>query len=144
MAREKFDPEDEFLKSNRKVGRDQIDTHLRSKNLKFGSEIVTSRDRGWKTARLKRANMPKGWEKTWQLPLYLKNGTSFFFYQEPVTGSVLPPHDHKAAQFRIILSGTVTFNRKKLGPGDWMYIPAHAKYTMKATSNAGPVIVYCY
>lgn len=143
MAQAKFDPDDRFLGNRRKVGRDEIDSHLRKKKLVLGKKIVTSRDRGWSGARIERKGMPQGWN-TWQLPVYMKNGTSFFFIQECETGAELPRHGHNVDQLRVVMSGRVTINGKELGAGDWMFIPAGAKYSMKAISNAGPVILYCY
>jgi quercetin dioxygenase-like cupin family protein len=144
MAKPKFDPDDRFLGNRRKVGRDDIDRHLKSKKLKFPrTKFTTSRDRGWSDALIERKGMPQGWN-TWQLPLYLKNGTSFFFIQRCETGTELPRHGHNVDQLRVVMSGKVSIDGKELSAGDWVFIPGGVKYSMKALSNAGPVILYCY
>lgn len=143
-----FHPADRFLGHDRQDGRGDIDDLLKRRSLSL-DHIVTSRDPGWDGARaeLYREGMPPGWE-TWQVPVYLLSGISFFFLTASAPGAVLPVHAHDVAQLRFVVSGALIYTNVErrtsgeLKSGDWMYIPAKAEYTLTASLNPGGCIHY--
>ena len=134
-------PDDRFLENKRSGGRERVDAAL-----KRPDRIVTSRDEGMDDIRfrLRRENMPPGWD-TWQLPVYLMSEATFFFLTSSAPGAILPSHGHKVPQFRMVLSGGLLYNGIELRSRDWMYIPPGEEYSLSASLNPGGCVhMYAY
>ena len=134
-------PDDRFLDEKRRGGVQRVDAAF-----KRPDRIVTSRDEGMDDIRyrLRRENMPPGWD-TWQLPVYLMSEATFFFLTSSAPGAILPSHAHKVAQFRMVLSGGLLYNGIELRSGDWIYIPPEAEYSLSASMNPGGCVhMYAY
>jgi quercetin dioxygenase-like cupin family protein len=141
MANPKFDPN--RLPFRACIAR--IDRAIKAARLKTAGRIITSKDKGIPEVMgkaLKVTNVPKGFVK-WQLPLYMKQATHLFVsVAEP--GAKAPPHSHNDGDgIRFIAGGSITYKGKELTAGDWMYIPAGAKYSFE-TGPIGAVMFYCY
>jgi hypothetical protein len=109
-----------------------------------GAAIVTSRDDGMNTVteRLRTDNVPNGFSK-WQLPVFL-NGPSQFFMSYAAPDLEVPIHSHDLGDgLRVILSGSIEYNGRELGPGDWMFIPKGLPYEFKVGPK-GAGMCYCY
>ncbi|MGE5049056.1 MAG: hypothetical protein ACM3PC_10830 [Deltaproteobacteria bacterium] len=110
-------------------GRPYVEQQLRKARLDPDAAIMTSRDPKAIKAKglLKTLNSPPGFEK-WQLPFSFFHPTNFYVtVGKP--GSRVPSHSHdEGAGMRFILDGSITFNGKRLGPGDWVYIPKGMAY----------------
>ena len=109
-----------------------------------GKEIVTSRDDNMAsvTRELRTRNVPDGFTK-WQLPVAL-DGPSQFFMSYAAPEITVPPHSHDEGDgLRIIVSGSIIYDGKELGPGDWMYIPRGTRYDFKV-GEKGAGMAYCY
>jgi hypothetical protein len=106
--------------------------------------IITSRDEGADKLReaLRVKNIPPGFSK-WQLPLYFDKPTHLFI-SVAAPGSVTPEHSHdEGSGLRFIASGSINYKGKELNAGDWMFIPAGAKYSF-TTGPLGATMFYCY
>ena len=141
MAKPKFDPN--RLSFQACVAR--IERAVKSAGLKTKGRILTSKDDGVPEIigrALKITNVPKGFVK-WQLPLYIKDPTHLFVsVAEP--GAKAPVHSHKDGDgIRFIAGGSIRYKGKELTAGDWMFIPAGAKYSFE-TGPVGAVMFYCY
>jgi hypothetical protein len=120
---------------------------LKELGVAIGEEIVTSKDAEiaplW--AKLRRDTMPSGFEQT-QLPIVLGGGNRpvMPFITVGAAGAVLPSHIHKDdCLFRIIISGSIIWNRLELFQGDWMYIPSGKRYSFTA-GQLGCVVLHLY
>jgi quercetin dioxygenase-like cupin family protein len=102
--------------------------------------ILTSRDPGMEAMResLRVGRMPEGFAM-WQLPVTLKNVLLFMSVASP--GARMPLHRHAHPVFRVILSGSITYEGKELTAGDWMFIPAGREYSFE-TGPMGAVFFY--
>lgn len=106
--------------------------------------IVTSRDMGMDeiVRKLNTDNVPEGFSK-WQLPVSLDSPSQFFLSFGAPNLSV-PEHSHDEGDgMRIILHGSIEYDGRELGPGDWMFIPKGKAYQF----NIGPKgvgMAYCY
>jgi quercetin dioxygenase-like cupin family protein len=113
----------------------------------FGKKIVTSRDRSMPALleKLRRTTLPPGFEQ-WQLPIILGGGNRpvMFFVTVGSPNAKLPHHRHRNdSLFRIVLSGSITYNGIELTSGDWMYVPTGQPYSFKA-GKSGCVIMHTY
>ena len=124
-------------------GIERIKRGVEKYGLKAG-HVVTSRDEV--ADRLRRSlrvdNVPEGFRK-WQLPVYLKQPSQLFItVAEP--GATAPPHSHDEGDgVRFIVSGSIRYEGKELTAGDWMFIPAKARYSF-TVGALGAVMCYCY
>lgn len=147
MSDAKWTPDDSFLSKQGREGINRINGAL----AEFGfstrrDQILTSRDPKMNLVikKLTRTGLPPGW-RGYQIPVFLlKNPPTFFFYQRAKPGSVLPLHSHAVDQIRIVIAGSLTFNRRKLKAGDWMFIPANLKYSLRAQNSPDLEICYMY
>ena len=106
--------------------------------------IVTSKDRRANEVReeLRVTNIPEGFSK-WQLPVYFKKPTHLFI-SVGSPGVHTPEHSHDEGDgLRFIASGSISYDGKELGAGDWMFIPAGAKYEF-TVGSLGATMFYCY
>src|SRR3984957_10639340 len=106
--------------------------------------IITSRDEGAEKRReaLRLTNIPPGFAK-WQLPLYFDKPTHLFM-SVATAGAHTPEHSHdEGGGLRFIASGSMQYNGKELTAGDWMFIPAGAKYSFHV-GPFGATMFYCY
>jgi hypothetical protein len=108
------------------------------------SKIITSRQRECQEAakRLACTAVPSGFNK-WLLPFNTTREATFYLsFGAPNT--VVPVHSHDEGEgIRVILFGSIIYGGQELVAGDWMYLPARAKYEFKV----GPMGVgqfYCY
>ena len=141
MAQEGFNP-------NRLSFNDCIERITRAAekaNFRVADKVITSRDAAvaeLTKGALRTTNTPSGFHK-WQLPLYMKNPTHLFLtVAEP--GAKSPVHSHDDGDgIRVIAGGSIFYNGKELTAGDWMYIPAGAKYSFEV-GPFGATMFYCY
>jgi quercetin dioxygenase-like cupin family protein len=107
-------------------------------------EIVTSRDEKTRVAQdiLKVVEVPGGFQK-WQLPVYLDRSSQLFItVAEP--NAEVPEHSHDEGDgIRFIASGSIIFRETELTAGDWMFIPARERYSLKV-GRLGALMFYCY
>ena len=106
--------------------------------------IITSRDENVEDLEniLKTDNVPAGFHK-WQLPVYM-DGASQFFMSFAGPGTVVDTHSHdEGAGLRVILNGSITFGRRQLVAGDWMFIPRGVPYGFQV-GPMGVGMFYCY
>jgi hypothetical protein len=141
MAKVKFDPNRHSFQAC--IAR--IEKAIKAARLKTARRIVTSKDKGIPDimgGALKVTNVPKGFMK-WQLPVYMKEPTHLFVsVAQP--GAKSPVHSHNDGDgLRFIATGSIRYGDKELSAGDWMYIPARAKYSFQ-TGPVGAVMFYCY
>lgn len=107
-------------------------------------EILTSRDKAAREAKhlLTVSAVPGGFTK-WQLPVYLERASQLFItVAEP--NVVVPEHTHDEGDgIRFVVSGSIEYNGVELTGGDWMFIPAGARYGFKV-GEFGATMCYCY
>jgi hypothetical protein len=121
----------------------RIETALKTTPLKKNT-IITSRDK--ESAQLREAlrvtNVPPGFSK-WQLPLYFDKPTHLFI-SVANPGVHTPEHSHdEGGGIRFIASGSIIYNGAELTAGDWMFVPAKAKYSF-TVGPFGATMFYCY
>ena len=87
-------------------------------------------------------NIPGGFEKN-RLPVFLdKASTMYISRGSPNT--VVPRHAHEeGAGMRFIIDGSIEFDGRKLGQGDWMFMRPGAVYEF-TVGPQGVVMCYCY
>ena len=85
--------------------------------------------------------VPGGFRKS-QLPVYLSNPSQLFItIAEP--NAEVPAHSHNEGDgIRFIAGGSIHYEGKELGPGDWMFIPAGISYSFRVGAN-GAIMCYC-
>jgi hypothetical protein len=108
------------------------------------NRVLTSQDRQVVDAQslLMVTNVPGGFTK-WQLPVYLDKPSQMFVTLAAPNAEV-PEHSHnEGAGIRFIAGGSIIYNGKELTAGDWMYIPAGARYSFKV-GPLGATMCYCY
>jgi hypothetical protein len=119
------------------------------KNLKIetGNRIITSKDADAINLieNLRRHHLPEGFEQ-WQLPFVFGGGNrpvmTFITIGNP--NAVIPHHAHKNdLLFRIVISGSIIYNKIELTAGDWMHIPAGLAYSFKV-GKLGSVTMHLY
>ena len=106
--------------------------------------ITTSKDKEVVVAQeaLLVSNVPDGFKK-WQLPVFLDK-PSQLFVSIGTPDVEVPEHSHDEGDgFRYIVSGSIIYNGRELTAGDWMFIPAGQKYSMKI-GERGALMCYCY
>jgi hypothetical protein len=120
---------------------------LRELGITLGDEIITSKDAEiaplWE--KLRRDTLPQGFAQT-QLPIILGGGNRpvMSFMTVGSANAILPSHSHKDdCLFRMIISGSIIWNRMELLPGDWMYVPSNKQYSF-AAGKLGCVILHLY
>jgi hypothetical protein len=106
--------------------------------------VVTSRHTEAQEAQklLTVSNVPGGFRK-WQLPVYLDRPSQLFITQAEANLTV-PEHSHDEGDgIRFIAGGSIVHDGVELVAGDWMFIPAGARYSFK-TGPMGALMCYCY
>lgn len=109
------------------------------------TEIITSRHPAVVHAQrpLETRNVPGSGFRKWQLPVYLDRPSQLFVTVADPDVEV-PEHSHDEGDgIRFIAGGSIIYGDYELAPGDWMYIPARAKYSFRV-GPAGAVMCYCY
>jgi hypothetical protein len=123
---------------------ERLQRAVKAAGLKTDGKIITSKDDGASEMRktLSTKNVPKGFHK-WQLPVHLDNPSHLFItVAEPNVKS--PRHSHKDGDgIRFVAGGSITYEGKELGAGDWMFIPAGKEYSFQV-GPLGAVMCYCY
>jgi hypothetical protein len=106
--------------------------------------VITSRDEGVSETleALSIDNVPGGFRK-WQLPVYLDSPSQLFVtVAEP--GAKASRHAHEEGDgIRFVAGGSITFEGRVLGPGDWMFIPRGQEYDFEV-GPYGALMCYCY
>jgi mannose-6-phosphate isomerase-like protein (cupin superfamily) len=109
------------------------------------SEILTSRDEAVDEAvqLLEVGNVPDSGFKKWQLPVYLERPSQLYItVAAPDTEA--PEHSHDDGDgIRFIVSGSIHHEGQELTAGDWMFIPAGARYSFRV-GRLGACMCYCY
>ena len=111
--------------------------------LDVDQRIVTSRDPKARELRsvLRVRNVPQGFAK-WQLPIVLDRAQ--LFMTVGAANAKVEEHSHdEGAGIRFIVSGSIRYGGHELTAGDWMYIPAGARYGFEV-GDLGAVMCYCY
>jgi hypothetical protein len=125
-------------------GVERIRRAVREAGLRVGDRVLTSRDKDVKQAQamLGVSAVPGGFRKS-QLPVYLSNPSQLFItIAEP--NAEVPEHSHNEGDgIRFIAGGSIHYEGKELGPGDWMFIPAGTSYSFRVGAN-GAIMCYCY
>ena len=119
-------------KTSFEKGRPYVELQLKRARLNPDAQILTSRDPKAKKAQslLKTLNSPPGFQK-WQLPFSFFHPTNVYVASGK-PGATVPSHSHdEGAGMRFIIQGSLTIHGKRLGPGDWMYIPKGLPYSFK-------------
>lgn len=85
----------------------------------------------------------------WQLPIALPNFRIMMTRFPPNT--VVEPHVHpdidditKCGQYRIVIEGSITYNGKKYGPGEWFFIPNGVPYSFVTDPDVETLENYAY
>jgi hypothetical protein len=140
MASKQFNPN----RLTFQQGLDRIRQVTRRIGLNVDRGVVTSRDRQMPKAleALRVTNVPAGFQK-WQLPVALRCESQMFItVAQP--GARAGNHSHKeGAGIRFIAGGSIVYKGKELTAGDWMYIPAGARYSFEV-GPYGAIMCYCY
>ena len=108
-------------------------------------EIVTSRHPAAARAQglLETTNVPGSGFRKWQLPVYLDR-PSQLFVTVAAPDIEVPEHSHDEGDgVRFIAGGSIIYEDYELTQGDWMFIPAGAKYKFQV-GRAGALMCYCY
>lgn len=108
-------------------------------------EILTSRDKAVQDATrlLEVTNLPDSGFTKWQLPVFL-DCKSQMFMTTAAPGIEAPEHSHDEGDgIRFIISGSIHYNGQELTEGDWMFIPAGARYSFQV-GRMGACMCYCY
>jgi quercetin dioxygenase-like cupin family protein len=124
------------------LGARRVKAALRKNAVNLGRGVVTSRDRGMAAVvrDLKRTGMPKG-VQTWQIPIVFGHYLlAFISTLDP--GTIVPEHEHTVGVFRVVIEGELIFGRKTLKPGDWMFVPARTRYSIRAGKKKKLKIFY--
>jgi hypothetical protein len=119
-------------KTSFEKGRPYVELQLKKAGLDPDAGILTSKDPKARKALslLKTLNAPRGFEKH-QLPFSFFHPTNLYVASGKA-GSTVPSHSHdEGAGMRFIIKGSLTINGKRLGPGDWIYIPKGKPYSLK-------------
>lgn len=108
------------------------------------SKILTSRDAAANKAKTELActSVPNGFSK-WLLPINT-TGEATFYLSFGAPNTTVDEHSHdEGPGLRVIMFGSIIYEGQELVAGDWMYLPAAAKYKFRV----GPMGVgqfYCY
>lgn len=138
-------PDDSLSERDKKgelLGARRVKAALRKNAVNLGRGVVTSRDRGMAAVvrDLKRTGMPKG-VQTWQIPIVFGHYLlAFISTLDP--GTIVPEHEHTVGVFRVVIEGELIFGRKTLKPGDWMFVPARTRYSIRAGKKKKLKIFY--
>jgi hypothetical protein len=125
-------------------GLERIRDAAQRSGLSRGRGVITSRDAEAQEAQtlLTVSNVPGGFRK-WQLPIYLDRPSQLFI-TEADPNLLVPEHSHDEGDgIRFIAGGSIIFNGMELTAGDWMFVPAGARYSFK-TGAMGALMCYCY
>ena len=123
----------------------RVNDALARANMNLEGKIVTSRDPGMEglTEALRIDNVPEGFSK-WQLPISMRCATHMFF-TVVAPGAKTPIHSHdEGPGMRFITGGSIIYEGKELFPGDWMFVPAGAQYTIQGGERIGGHICGSY
>lgn len=118
---------------------------LKAAGITLGDSIITSRDARMvkMTQKLRSASPPEGLEQ-WQLPIFSGDRAALYFISVARPNAKVPSHKHRDDDvFRIVLSGSLVFNKIELTPSEWMYIPKGVPYSFEA-GRLGCVILHVY
>ena len=140
-------PDDSLLDLNAKgeaKGARRVTDVLRKRGIRPSNRITTSRDPGLAAVRndLKRTGMPTGVEQ-WQLPVALPLPNVLVFTSRMKAGAKVPEHAHRVWVFRVIMEGSLLYERKTLKAGDWMLVPPGQSYAIQA-GPGGCTILYAH
>ncbi len=108
------------------------------------STVLTSRDPRAAKAQemLTVTNIPGGFTK-WQLPVMLDRASQMFI-TVAAPGASVDEHSHDEGDgIRFIAGGSIIYEGTELTAGDWMFIPAGARYKFEV-GNLGALMCYCY
>jgi quercetin dioxygenase-like cupin family protein len=125
-------------------GLGRIRAAVQEAGLTVSGGIVTSRDEGARRAQelLTVTEVPGGFTKV-QLPVHLAEPSQLFI-TVAAPNAEAPEHSHDEGDgFRFIASGSIVYRGMELTAGDWMFVPAGARYSFKA-GPFGALICYCY
>jgi len=143
-------------KLTRADGIKRIEDALAKAGVKIGQQVITSRDADMQTLRqlLSVGNVPHGFQK-YQLPLSMRcveaatatntaaDGVQFFVTIAQPDAKVGSHSHDEGPGLRFIAGGSIQYLSHELTSGDWMYVPAGAKYEFKVGPQ-GAVMCYCY
>jgi mannose-6-phosphate isomerase-like protein (cupin superfamily) len=124
------------------MGARRIKAALRKNKVSLGKGVITSRDTGMAAVRrdLKRSGMPRG-VQTYQMPIVVgRDLLCFISSLDP--GTVVPEHAHTHAVLRVVIEGELIFGRKILKAGDWMFVPARTRYSIRAGRKKKLIVFY--
>jgi hypothetical protein len=121
------------------------------RRLGFRPEPVSCFDASAKSAEdLLRIDTPFGREiKKWQLPI----GSSHIKIEQTVfpPNTLVAPHVHPensqedpGGGLRIVISGTIFYEGREYGPGDWFFAPNGRPYTFTTDRNDPTIVMYSY
>jgi len=106
--------------------------------------IFTSKDvpQIWSDEQSKISNIPDGFNKV-ILPFSTPSAATFYI-SSAGPGVRVPRHSHdEGIGIRFIIAGSIIYGGKELAEGDWMYLPAGAKYDF-VVGPRGVSMCYCY
>jgi quercetin dioxygenase-like cupin family protein len=118
---------------------------LKAAGLEMEKSIVTSRDpKMAKVVELLRSASPPAGLNQWQLPVLGSELTAMYFLTVAAPKSTVPAHAHRDDRvFRLVISGSISFNGVELTGGDWMHVPAGVPYGFTA-GDLGCVLLHVY
>lgn len=117
----------------------------------YGPNPVTSFDDAAATARdLLRVDAPFGSGIVkWQLPVSMMELRVFQTVFPPDT--LVAPHIHPVnteedpgGSLRIVVKGSIEYEDRTYGPGDWFFVPNGASYTFRSAPNQETTVMYLY
>ena len=117
----------------------------------FGPDPVTSFDEKAKAAEeLLKVDTPFGSGiRKWQLPVNMIEMRVYETVFPPNT--VVEPHVHPensvddpGGSLRIIVRGSILYNGRTFGPGDWFFVPNGVPYTFRSAPDQNTHVMYLY
>lgn len=115
------------------------------KSKRLGSKkVLTSRDIKdlWTNPKFSVSNVPGGFNKI-ILPFYT-DGAATFYISSAGPNVKVPRHSHdEGAGIRVIMTGSIIYEKQELQSGEWMYLQAGAPYEFQVGPR-GVTMFYCY
>jgi mannose-6-phosphate isomerase-like protein (cupin superfamily) len=125
-------------------GLERIRAATRKAGMDPARTILTSRDKAVRHAQqlLTVTEVPGGFTK-WQLPVHLQEPAQLFITVAAPNAEAAEHSHDEGDGIRFIASGSIFYRDVELTAGDWMFVPAGAKYSFR-TGPFGALMCYCY
>lgn len=141
-------PDDSLLDRNKDgelVGTLRIKDALRKRGIDTANRVITSQDEDIRAVErdLAGVQQPAGVRRS-QMPITLGEGEDVLCFETQMNADAsVPEHQHGHSVFRVVISGSLLFRGKTLGPGEWIVVPAGQDYSV-AAGPEGCVMFYAH